>query len=466
MTEALLDALGPVLTRWTMGGAGAVAAAPPAWRDALGSDAQEAELRLLALSGQFLGTLALAEPSGDLRMRADLPRLSLPPVADPLRPLARRLLRPMADQASRRDLLDFLAARGWALHPGDWMPGQNDDVPAVYAPWQDWIATSVQTTADPLVDTIESWDLLGPAGRRAAFAAMRRQDAAQASAFLADKIGAETSEMRLRLLEIVAAGLFEGDVPLLEGLAADRAPRVRALAASLLARLGHGQTDGDDVAELAGFFSVHTKGLLRRTRVIVVQPLKTPAQRNRRTALMGSTGFDAFASALGLTSGDLIAAWPWQEERAADHALAEMAARSAPDTVVGAMAEALPGQSIDPHALAPLLPRLSSALRRQAAIRLLQAKGGSFALALGIAGGDGGIHDLVRTAAGTRMIEALKAPDAVPAEQSAELLALGLLASRVAARQALDHVAEAGLTASDLRLDMLRLNAALDDTGA
>ena len=46
------------------------------------------------------------------------------------------------------------------------------------------------------------------------------------------------------------------------------------------------------------------------------------------------------------------------------------------------------------------------------------------------------------------------------------IFALGLIASRAAARQALERLNGAGLLQGDPRLDMLRLNAALDDNGA
>lgn len=457
MTEGILDALGPVLTRWTMGGTGA-GAAPASWHEALGNDPREAELRLLALAGQYLGTLTCAEPSGALRAKGDLPRLSLPPVPDALRPQVRRVLR-QPDQ--RRDLLDFLSVRGWTMHPADWMPGPHEDVPPAYAPWQDWAAQDVPR--DQATDTVESWDDLGPAGRRTAFAAFRRQDAAAAGAFLADRIGAEPADMRVRLLELLAAALSDADVPLLEGLVGDRAPRVKALAAALLARLGHGAAQGEDIAELAAFFAVQTRGMIKRTRVITAQTLKTPTQRMRRSTLMEAALFDAFAQGLGLSSTELVAAWPWHDDRLLDHALAGMAARSAPDGVVRTIAEALTGATVDPHSLSPLLPRLSLLQRREAALRLLRARGGSFVLALTLAG-PGEIDDPIRTTTGTALIEALKS--AAPAEQAAELLALGLIASRAGAEQALVHLGRVGMTTADPHFDMLRLNAALDNTGA
>ena len=446
-----------------MGGS-AVSAAPAEWRDALSADAGENELRLLALSGQFLGALAIAEPSGEVRPHRDIPALARPPLPDPLRPRARRLLQQLREPAARRNLLDFLDARGWTLHPGDWMPRPSEEVPEVYATWQDWAAASGLSPSSAEILSAESWNSFGPAARLAAFTALRRQDPAAASVLLAGKIAGEAPDHRVRLLEVLAIWLSDADRPLLESLAGDRAPRAKALAASLMARLGHGEIDSEDATELAGFFPVQTKGLLRRTRAIAPQAVKTAAQRSRRTALFERLSFNTFAQALGLPPGELVAAWSWGGEALTDHLFAAMVARSAPDAIVTTVTEALTtGASIDPHALAQLLPRLMPTQRRQAASRLLRANGTSFAMVLTIAGGDGGINDAIRTSAGAALLGALKAQDAKPGDQAPELLALGLLASRAAAKQALEQLAAAGLIASDPRLDMLRLNAALDD---
>jgi hypothetical protein len=45
--------------------------------------------------------------------------------------------------AARRvpPLLHFLAARGYTMHPADWLPAKRDTaLPALYAPWADWMA--------------------------------------------------------------------------------------------------------------------------------------------------------------------------------------------------------------------------------------------------------------------------------------------------------------------------------------
>ncbi|PXA99920.1 hypothetical protein DMC47_00840 [Nostoc sp. 3335mG] len=460
MADAILDALGPVLTRWTMGGS-ATSHAPAVWSDALGIDAQEAELRLLALSGQFLGTLAIPQPAGDVHPRGDIPALARPPLVDALRPRARRLLKQMRDGQTRRHLLDLVDARGWTLHPGDWMPRPDEDVPAIYAPWQDWTATSGSPSAAPEALSTTNWDDFAPAARHAAFAVLRERDPVQASQLLAERISGEPADRRVRLLELLSMGLSDADQPLLARLTGDRAPRVKALATALLSRLGHGPREDEHDAELAAFFTIQTKGLLRRTRVIVAQPVKTAAQRLRRDTLFRTLSFDGFAQALGLGSTELVAAWPWGEDLLGDQQLAAMAARSANDAIVDAVATA-PGTD-NAYTVAELLPRLSSSQRRRAVTRLLGAQNASFAMMLPIAGGAGGIDDAIRTPAGTALLAALKSDNKGAGDHTEELLALGLIASRGGARQALDQLAAAGLIASDPRLDMLRLNAALDN---
>jgi len=451
--EGTLDAMGPVLARWTMGGS-ALPAAPAGWRAALGNEAGEAELRLLALAGQFLGTAVIAEPAGEIAVAPDLPRLALPPLPDPLRARAKRVLAQLRSGESRRDLLDFLEGRGRTLHPGDWLPGPGDAVPAVYAPWQDWVTARAVRVDE---DGIEDLAALGPAARRVALAALRARDPAAARAAIATQLAVGGADARLTLVETLGVGLSADDRPLLENLATDRAPRVKALAASLLARLGGGGYEAE-AAELAAFFPVRTKGILRRTRAVAIEPVKTPAQGRRRAALMAEVPFAVFAQALGMAPLELVEAWPWRADTAADHGLATMAARSADDAAVARIADAV----AEPAILAPLVPRLSPVGRHRAGLRLLQS-GATFGQTLGVAGGSAGIDGAIRTPAGTALLANLTKADARPADATEELTALGLLASREGAREALARCGVAGLVAADPRLDMLRLNAALDE---
>jgi Family of unknown function (DUF5691) len=469
MTEAIYDAMGSVLTRWTMGSAAAPAAA--IWRAELGDEPNEAELRLLALSGQFLGVAVTAEPPPGLRILPDVPLLALPTVPEAQRPLTRRLLAAFKEDQRKTELLDFLAARGWTCHPAEWMPGANDEeAPDVYAPWRDWAAIAASNSAvrrqagDNL--TADNWEDFWPAARKVALAALRRHDPAAARAVLEAKFAGENADVRYPLLALLATGLSDADASFLEGLAAnDRAPKVKALAASLLGRLGKGAAAGDDIAELTGFFSVKMKGLLRRSKAIQFENVKTSAQVHRRAMLLDSVDIAAFARALTMTPQGLVDAWSWNVDRQADAALIGLVTRTGTDSLVAQTAEAM-SESDASFFLGALTPRLAPGQRAHLAERLLHTRRFSFDMAKTLAGGTARLENPLAAPAGTALLEALRREGAKPSDEHSEFYALGLIASRTAARQALERFGGAGLLQGDPRLDMLRLNAALDDNGA
>ncbi|UPK00758.1 DUF5691 domain-containing protein [Bradyrhizobium sp. 170] len=469
MAEAIYDAMGSVLTRWTMGSAAAPAA--PVWSAELGTEPAEAELRLLALSGQFLGIAVTAEPPPELRVLPDIPPLALPTVPEALRPLVQRILAAFKETQRKTELLDFLAARGWTTHPAEWMPTANDeDAPDVYAPWRDWagIAASNSVVRRQAGDqlTADNWEDFWPAARKVALTELRRRDPEAARMVLEAKLANENADVRLPLLSLLATGLSEADVPFLEGLAAnDRAPKVKALAASLLARLGRGPAVGEDIAELAGFFSVKMKGLLRRARVIQFENNKTHAQAQRRAALLASADITSLARALTLTPQELVDAWSWDVDRQADAALADLVSRTGTDSLVAQTAEAM-SQGDASVFLAALTPRLPPGRRSELAEKVLRTRGFSFDVAKTIAGGTARLENPLTVPAGEVLLTALRRDDAKPSDELTELFALGLIASRAAARQVLERLNGAGLLQGDPRLDMLRLNAALDDNGA
>jgi hypothetical protein len=468
VTEAIFDAMGAVLARWTMGAAAAPAAS--FWRAELGDDPAEAELRLLALSGQFLGIAVTAEPASALHIMPDIPTLPLPTVPEALRPLTRHLLTAQKEPQAKSDLVHFLAARGWTTHPADWMPAAgDDDAPDIYAAWRDWVelATSNTTLRRQTNDrlTADNFDDFWPAARKAALAELRRHDPAAARTVLEAKLAGENADARMRLLSVLSDRLSDDDVALLEGIAAgDRAPKVKALAASLLARLGRGDAVGEDVAELAGFFSVRAKGMLRRSRVIEAAPPKTPAQWQRRKTLFDGVDLSSFAAALGLAPQELIAAWDWKTDQAADMALINMIASTATDPQVSQAADAI-GEHDGTGLIAALAPRLATAERARHAVTALHTHGVSFELARRIAGVAARLDDPLSAPAGKALLAALRSEAAKPSDHASEFLALGLLASRAGARGSLERLTGAGLLHGDPRLNMLRLNAALDDRG-
>ncbi|MCG2637914.1 MULTISPECIES: DUF5691 domain-containing protein [Bradyrhizobium] len=466
--EAIFEAMGAVVTRWTMGSTAAAAAS--FWRTELGDDPVEAELRLLALSGQFLGATVTAEPASALRVLPDIPPLALPTVAEALRPLVRRILAASKDAASRTELVHFLAARGWTTHPADWMPDASDeDAPDVYAAWRDWSAftaagATTQRQANDQI-TAENWQDFWPAARKAALIGLRRRDPSAARALLEAKVGNENADARPRLVSLLSERLSDDDVAFLEGLVAnDRAPKVKALATSMLARLGHGPAAGEDIAELAGFFSVKTKGLLRRSRVIDFQTPKTPAQWQRRKALLDGTDLTSFAGALGLAPQDLIAAWDWKVDPAADAGLIKLIVETGTDAQLVQAAEIVSEHDATGLIVA-LAPRLAPTERAKFAVAGLRTHGFRFEIAQVIAGVAARLDDPLSALAGAKLLAEIRRDDAKPSDHAEEFHALGVLASQAAAQQTLQRLTTAGLLQGDPRLDMLRLNAALDDQG-
>jgi hypothetical protein len=109
-----------------------------------------------------------------------------------------------------------------------------------------------------------------------------------------------------------------------------------------------------------------------------------------------------------------------------------------------------------------LRPRLDPAARARLAHRLAATNAGSFRAAIAVHGPGAGLDGLIDTAAGVALMSALAADKDV----TLELQSLGLLASRTGARAAIERLTAAGMPASDPRLDILRLNAALNPLGA
>ena len=470
--EAVFDALEPVLTRWTMGGQGAAgqaaALAPPPWRDAVSrGDAVEQELRLLALSGQFLMLCVAPTPAGAVAPLADLPALALPLVPAETMPLLRRCLRAAKDAEGRRQWVHWLASRGYGVHPADWMPSRNDDaIPDAYAPWRDWADAQAGLgggAGDPYDALTEAnWHDWMPAARRIALTHMRQHDPAQATALLAAKAAGESADARLRLIECLQTGLSDGDIPYLQSLSADRAPKIKALAASMLARLGQGSGAAEDAAELAGFFEIQTKGLLRRTRILVPRAIKTPAQRNRRTALFAAVDCVSFADALDLTAEELVALWQWGKDTAADLAFAEQLTLTAAEPVVAATHATLVNSAeVGMAVLLRLKERWSAEQRTHIAARQLFSFGGRFADAVAIAGPGAAIPGLMASPAG----QALKQAVFGDGQVADEIRCLALIASPGEAQAALEPLMQNGLSSADPQLDPLRLNAALPYQG-
>ena len=243
---------------WTAGGS-ALDHCPAKWRGAVSGEATECAM--VALAGHASAVMFRPAPPSPIEPRPLLPALALPIVPDAVRPRLRRVLARKSAAALEQQLVELVAARGFSMHPADWMPSSRDDwAPDLYAPWLDWI--SGEDKGEPASElTIETYDQWSWAERRVELAALRRRDPAMARAIVAAKAASEPAELRLKLIDILEASLLTEDGDFLASLANDRSDRVRALASAYLARIGW-QTDVDALAtELAEMVEVQKVGL-------------------------------------------------------------------------------------------------------------------------------------------------------------------------------------------------------------
>ena len=457
------------------GGGRAASAAPPAWRDAVGNaTGDEAELRLLALAAQAARLALRPVPEGDAPARAPLPRLALPTMPEGVRGRFRAATGSFATAPALA--VELVAARGWSVHPLDWMPPLDGNAPALYRPWIEWRASEAPV---PERLTEETWDELTPAPRRMMLHDLRGTDPAAARSVLEAKLASRPAEERAELVCVMRAGLSDEDAEFLRSLATDRSGRVKEEAARLLARLdaGEGDTNADAIRAL---IEPRTSGLLRRRRGFrLAKAMRSDARLARRTmAALHEGSLRGVAAALGATTGEFVAGWEWGEgDPQHDTDIASMIARTGSDGDVAATVDAVIASDAVPHrALLPMLSRLDAPswvrLRERLLARSPDDAGGPVGDLMAVLTS---LPDGVR-ALGTAPADAvtrsgllawLRTPDPKGAaydRRPADALAfLGLVASREGAGAALAAMEAAGRPRADPELALLRLNASLPD---
>jgi hypothetical protein len=464
------DQIARIRGAW-MAGRTAADLTPPGWREAVGQG-DGAEAALAALTGQALQVLWRPVPP-PLTPRPLLPRLAAPPPPEAARSrICRILAARRTDAGGTRALVLFLAARGYAMHPADWLPRATDDwVPALYAPWQGWVASEPEGAPDGAL-TLETWDDWPATARRTLLIALRGTDPAAARAIIAAKAAAEPAERRLRLLEVLQQGLSADDAPVLEAFARDRSDRVQVLVRMMLARLGRSaDAGGSDAAlaqELATMVELGRIGLLKRRSQLRFRPLKTRPLEIRRRELMAVVTLGALARALGVGEMDLVETVPADHARVLD-AFATMVAETASAAAWRALFDLTMQDPDVPTDVAAVLSRRADPGERSAMLSAVLAREASpsFEGSLAVAGdvlgaADGGF--LPRSAGYRELLGLIVTPDqaaAPPPVVAAGLTSLGLLLDMAAARAVLADCAAAGLSAADPRLDMLFLNLAL-----
>jgi hypothetical protein len=470
-----IEASLPLIRDAWMSGRSALDHCPAAWQGAVEGD--DAEGALAALAGHAMQALFRAAPPAPIEPRAPLPRLAAPTLPEALQPRVRRLLAtPKAKGLIERALVDFVAARGYAMHPFDWAPSPRDDwAPDLYAPWLDWVRGEEKPLPPPAfgLDTYDQWSF---AMRRAALAALHASDPDAARAIIVAKANSEPAERRVQLIEILGANLSDRDAAFLETQTEDRSDRVQALARSYLSRLNRPAEADALSTEFAESLEVGKKGLLRRVPRLTIKALKSAPQNARRRELLRLANFAALGRALGVTEDDLVASMP---DGAPDDlaAFVQMVGASGSDRACRALFDRILDDNDFPFAHArPLGSRFSAEERRALLPRILKRDSEGFETTLALMGHDLGHAPLSAALASPSFAALMKTVDAarsedpsthLPAEAllEATLLRLGFLVDAAAATQLIERLIAAGRSPVDPKLDALRFNAALTQGG-
>jgi hypothetical protein len=462
--------LARVRSAW-MAGRSALEQCPAEWRAAI--EGGHGEAALAALTGHATSVLFRYQPSTPLEPRPLLPTLVLPMMAEDLRPPFRRILAAKGGPSIERQLIDLIAARGYGVHPADWLPSPGDDwVPDIYAPWLDWVRAETKATSEHTGLTVENYERWSWAERRVGLAQLRVADPAAALAIISEKAASEPAERRLRLLEIVETKLSEADASFLEGLANDRSERVRAMAQAYLARLGRTTDTGDLAAELAEMVELGKVGLINRRRRLVIKSLKTGAQNARRHELFKLVSSAALAQALGASELQLLEAPP---EGSPDgiEAFAQMVAATGSDMALRALLNGILADTASPVGhLRALAPRLSGDERRTLLPQIMARDKEDLGMTLSIAGRDLGAVPVAAflTAPAYAALNGLlgKAGEGADGQRAYANSALAAMLNRIAllldapgAAHVAARLTNHGLSPADPKLDLLRLNAAL-----
>ncbi|MBV8768484.1 MAG: hypothetical protein JO094_06260 [Hyphomicrobiales bacterium] len=466
MTD-LASSLAQMRGAWLTGGS-AIEHCPDTWRSIVECEDEPA---LVALAGHAASVLFRPAPATPLAVRPLLPRLGLRVILETERARFRRVLAHKTGAVTGHAVTSFMAARGFAPHPADWLPSPgNDETAEVFTPWLDWVRGEPEAPPD-LAMTLETYDSFPFASRCAALAARRRSDPDAARAIIAAKARTEPAERRNKLVAILETKLSVDDGEFLASLATDRSERVQELARTLLARLG--RVSGEDAlaTELAAMMTLGKIGLLRRRSRVTMTPLKTSAQEARRRELLGRVSLKSLSDALGATDTQLLEASPVGKADVLG-AFARMIAKTGSDAACERLLELVLEDKEFPLAEAlALVRRRRPAQARAVAPRILQRDDRFFATTLAFVGPVGEVTLAALTASPSfsallRAMETARGAEDAKRTEATRLVEsgldrLGVLASPEAASEIMARLAAMGLSAADPKLDMLQLNAAL-----
>jgi hypothetical protein len=165
-----------------------------------------------------------------------------------------------------------------------------------------------QSYFDPELLDESNWMQTALSRRVAYLEARRRDDANAARALVESTWAQEEADARFRLLQAFQTGLSKSDQSFLSALEKDRAPRVRALAARFLARLG-ASSENPALATCLERIKQSQSGLLRkRTTLQIELPANVKDQAASRWILQtfADVSLGELAGAFKVTEKELI----------------------------------------------------------------------------------------------------------------------------------------------------------------
>lgn len=457
---------------------------PPSWQPILNGVAPEKRaLTALALLSQQQRLLIQLSPPENLSPRPALPDLGVPALPSALRPIFRRIMqhKRLGAELKVHGLLTLIWQRGHSVHPADWLPKGNDSqVPDVYWTWQRWAAEEAALhTPEQQIDA-DNWDDWYPAERVQQLRQLRAQNPAEARELIQTCALREPAEKRLRIVQVLSAGLSAEDTPYLEQLLKDRSKKIAQQASQYLARLDQHKTASEEhreqARELAEMYEWKSSGFFKKSSALLPRKLKNKQQQNTRSTLLEQVPLPALAEALGCTAAELLKGWAFDANRYYDnHALMIQAADGLSDDVLPLLLDRilqhLENQADEVALLHTLAPRLAHKQRQTLLLQLLTHKGIGCRFSDGIALFSEPLRELSwealqKSAAWKSLSEEVKKSAAETARLDSytleqDLAALGLLLPADTAALALEALVGLGMMRADPCLDYLKLNAEL-----
>lgn len=178
-----------------------------------------------------------------------MPPLRLPTMPPPARQALQKVIRYEKIQVDRSftSILRLAEARGFSVHPSDWVPHPDcapPVYPELYRPWAVWLAEQGYTPygiAYPV--NIDSLEHFKPTARRDAFRSLYQKNRTAAYELLRQMPGAYSAEMRLDMLPEIGggasfSGIYPSDVPIMEYYLNDRSKKIRVFAEQRLKQIG------------------------------------------------------------------------------------------------------------------------------------------------------------------------------------------------------------------------------------